>query len=443
MRGSARALWSWLSDKNTKLFFSIAFSFTCVGMAISALGPCMLEIARRTGTTAGEAGLLVTVRGGAYATGSALGGPLFDKYDANRILAISVSLAGLATFCIPFVWNIWALGFLVFFQGAAMGMLDTGGNVITLWIFSDKNPEPYLQAIHFMFAIGALLSPLVVGVIMDNFHDNFNIAYWLLASLFTPVVISLALQDSPKIRKSSDPSEAPLTTSEFILGKFTKDERIVITLSGLFLGIYVGAEVSLGTLIYTYSVRRGLSEQTGYLLTSVFWVLIAAGRLLAVPLSTKLPPHRMLLINIIGCVVGTLLLLVFDPVIYGNNVSHLGMAVWIAVPVYGLFMASCFPTVFTLAEQLITVSGKAASFFVLGSSLGEMAIPAIVASLFETPVGYFSLPATVFIAAVMKGIVWMGFRVQAWSMHRRGAVPFKKLKEEIDHDPTEETPLSK
>lgn len=58
-----------------------------------------------------------------------------------------------------------------------MGMLDSGGNVQLLWLFKDQNVNPYMQCLHFFFAAGSTVSPLVVGRVMDEFNDNFNYAY--------------------------------------------------------------------------------------------------------------------------------------------------------------------------------------------------------------------------------------------------------------------------
>ena len=47
-----------------------------------------------------------------------------------------------------------------------------------------------------------------------------------------------------------------------------------------------------------------------------------------------------------------------------------------------LFMASIFPTVLTLAESFMPISGKVATVFVVGASLGELALPAAVGHMF-------------------------------------------------------------
>jgi len=354
-----------------------------------------------------------------------------------------MTLGALVMGGITFMYNIWGIGALIFIQGISMGILDTGNNVCVLWLYSEERAEPYLQALHFTFAVGGFVSPLVIGVVMDAYNDNFNIAFYVIAGCFTPVIIGLALLDSPKMKKQSDELKV-VSLKERIFGSFTTDERIIIAASAVFLGIYVGAEVSMGTLVYAYAVGgRELSEQTGYTLTSVFWGLIATGRLLAVPISTRLTPRVMLLINIVGCMVTTGFMMVFDVTLVKVSSDQTLIVLWTCVPIYGLFMASCFPTVFTLAEEMMRLTGKATSFFISGASIGEMVIPAVVAALFGTSIGYFSLVVTVFICSVLMFLFWGCFGLLRRSMEIRGVLPNRKSVEyeKLEYDPREETPL--
>jgi FHS family Na+ dependent glucose MFS transporter 1 len=64
-----------------------------------------------------------------------VGGPLFDKYPGNLLLAGALSACAVGTFLVPLVTSIWLEGAFVILQGVAMGFLDTGGNVMTLFIW--------------------------------------------------------------------------------------------------------------------------------------------------------------------------------------------------------------------------------------------------------------------------------------------------------------------
>lgn len=86
----------------------------------------------------------------------------------------------------------------------------------------------------------------------------------------------------------------------------------------------------------------------------------------------RLSPKQMLWIDFLGCVFWSgILLLVNEQVV-----------LWLSSALFGLFMASIFPTVLTLAESFMPISGKVATVFVVGASLGELALPAAVGHMF-------------------------------------------------------------
>lgn len=189
----------------------------------------------------------------------------------------------------------------------------------------------------------------------------------------------------------------------------------MIFLGSVFLGIYVGAEVSTGSLVYTYVVKREIgSEQDGYMMTFVFWALIALGRLSAIPLSLVLSGIQMLLINLIGCIIAPIVILIFP-----NSMPVL----WAAIGFYGFFMASSFPTAFVVAESMINISGSIASLFVVGSGLGEIIIPTIVSELFGTSLSYFSLIYAMLFCSCCGLVCWGGMVWRYKAMEKRGALP--------------------
>ena len=58
--------------------------------------------------------------------------------------------------------------------------------------------------------------------------------------------------------------------------------------------------------------------------------------------------------------------------------------IWIATAGMGLFMATVFPTLMILAEHHLNVTGRIASFFLVGASLGGMLVPWLIGQFFET-----------------------------------------------------------
>ena len=102
-------------------------------------------------------GALFVARSIGYTVGSMLGGVLFDVASRPHVPLVLGNLACAAgTAALPLLPSIPALGCAVVTQGVCMGFLDTGGNVLLLWLWGAGRVEPYMQAMHFCFALGAI-----------------------------------------------------------------------------------------------------------------------------------------------------------------------------------------------------------------------------------------------------------------------------------------------
>ena len=58
-------------------------------------------------------------------------------------------------------------------------------------------------------------------------------------------------------------------------------------------------------------------------------------------------------------------------------------ALWIGAILLGLFVASIFPTMVTLAERRMTLTGTVTSWFFVGASAGAMFLPWLMGQFFE------------------------------------------------------------
>lgn len=134
--------------------------FFSLGIVVSLLGPTLLDLACNTSSNLGTLAYLFTARSSGYLTGSIIGGCLFDKFEANILLAISQFISAAGIFAVPFCTDVVTLALCIVSGGIAMGFLDTGGNVQLLRLWGTKS-APYMQALHFAFGIGALVAPLI------------------------------------------------------------------------------------------------------------------------------------------------------------------------------------------------------------------------------------------------------------------------------------------
>lgn len=267
-----------------------------------------------------------------------------------------------------------------------------------------KQAGPHMQALHFSFAAGALLSPILAKLLfgtdgnstMGPIHINstspptieptttaagletiiphFEIitltslwayimigAFVLLISILFFVLYGCISTSHDKARLSSG---KPLVA---------KHHMPLIILLFFFFFAYVGAEVAYGSFIFTFAKNFAhLPESQAAGMNSLFWATFAAFRGLAIFFAACMYPGTMILLSLVGSTVSSLLLCLF---------SREKMALWIGTGLYGASMATTFPSGISWVEQYTTVTGHTASLFVVGAALGEMVLPVLLGFL--------------------------------------------------------------
>lgn len=267
-----------------------------------------------------------------------------------------------------------------------------------------------MQALHFSFAAGAFVSPIIAKLL---FGPDSNINSSSSITGITPTNSTLIV--TPPITKApeantiiryihSRSSTLKSMWAYIVIGSFiflisflfvilycrsssSRDKArtasgkplvakhhtaLVILLFFFFFG-YVGAEVAYGSFIFTFAkdyAHMPPSQAAG--LNSLFWGTFAACRGLAIFFAACLYPGTMILLSLVGSTVSSLLLCLF---------SRERAALWVCTGLYGASMATTFPSGISWAEQYTTVTGHTAAVFVVGAGLGEMVLPALVGFL--------------------------------------------------------------
>ncbi|KAM4043304.1 sodium-dependent glucose transporter 1 isoform 1-T1 [Anomaloglossus baeobatrachus] len=394
-------------------------AFLGLGMAISVLGPTFPDLAANVESTVGNISYIFVGRSLGYLVGSVLGGVLFDHINQHLLLGLSMLSTCTGLFVLPWCKKAIFLTGVMSIVGISMGFLDTGGNVVILNTWGDE-AGPHVQALHFSFALGALLAPILAKIIpeilpldqlrhkqflplkginqtsqeLSGFFDikKSMLSYIVIATYILLVSLFLFILYS----KTQSNQSAIKTTEEKV--RTAKYHNVLIFLLVLFFFSYVGAEVAYGSYIFTYAITTvGMDHDKAAGLNSIFWGVFAAVRGLAICFATCLYPGTMLLLSVIGCAVSSLFLLLF-------HTHHI--VLWVGSALYGASMATTFPSGFSWAQQYTTIGGKSASLFVVGAALGEMAIPASVGYLQGLFPAHPVLMYTILISSVLTAVLF-------------------------------------
>ncbi|XP_032040708.1 sodium-dependent glucose transporter 1 [Aythya fuligula] len=394
-------------------------------MSIAVLGPTFQNLAQNVRRNVSDIYFVFVGRSLGYLGGSVLGGVLFDCLNAHLLLALSMLGTTVGLYGIPWCKKSLLLTVLMSVIGASMGVLDTGGNVLAL---NTWGPEagPHMQALHFSFAIGAFVAPILAKMALGSSEPRdlpvgekgnqsaprpvptasaplalrhrlgaeFLWSYVVIGTYLLVVSFFFFILYS-KSGSARDKSKAAVQKH-----RVAKHHYALIVLLFLFFFCYVGAEVTYGSYIFTYAkVFAEMNENEAAALNSVFWGAFAACRGVAIFCAACLYPGTMILLSLLGSAAASSCL---------AFLARHAASLWAGTAVYGASMATIFPSGISWLEQYTVIQGKAASLFVVGAALGEMCIPAAVGYL----QGRFShVPVVMYTALATSAVTVLLFPV--------------------------------
>ena len=263
-------------------------SFVALGMTANLLGPGLTILRHQVHASVGAIGRLFVLTSVGYLIGSVLAGRGYDRSLGHRLYAGSLGLVAVSVLAVAYVGSFVAMMITFFVMGVAMSCTDLGGNTLMMWQ-RRGNVGPYMNALHFSFGIGSLLTPLLVnrsvawsgdlriacGVIVAL---SLGVGVWV-ASTAAPVHVAVGAGDadaetrSPELRSSEGCGSSDVRST---------DTGPLALVAGFFV-LYVGLELGFAGWIHTYAEEVHLgSANVVSAVTTVFWAAFTVGRLVAV-----------------------------------------------------------------------------------------------------------------------------------------------------------------
>ncbi len=361
-------------------------SFIALGIALSLLGPSLTYLRERAHVSTGEIGVLFVAQSLGYLIGSLLIGRLYDRGFGHRALAGGlVGLAASAVF-IPLTPSVGMLVIPVAFIGVFASVIDVGGNTLVVWHSRRSGSVRLLNALHLFFGIGALLCPVLVDRSLAWSH-GLSFAAGVIAVYSLVIAVVVVLHDAP-----TDTSRGLAGATNFgdEQAGVQTPVRILLVICVFFV-LYVGVEIGFSGWIKTYAEGIHLpGSGSPTFLNTAFWVSFTLGRLFAVLLGKRVRSGQMLAVS---CVL-TVGLLIVMAVADGSP-----LFVWITTSLIGIAMAPQFATMIAYAEERITLSGRATSWFVSAAGLGSLILPFVIGQLLDRSSGL--MPVAVGCAALL------------------------------------------
>jgi len=256
-----------------------------------------------------------------------------------------------------------------------------------------------MQGLHAMFGVGATAAPMFVRLLIPTNIMRVFLVITLFHVLTGSVMIYTILsntfessdndvdnggEESVKMLLPSSSKQHDKHISE--RATFGRRELTFIVLMSLFIMCYVGQEVGVGALLYSFGRLSAfdMSPSDAANLTTSFWASFTIGRFFAIFQSKYLKSITMLRFAILGVFLGTVLL--------QESVSHIDhedndvalrarYLLWIAVSMLGFTNAPIYASAVTLTDEYVKTNGNVVSALVAGDTLGEMIIPGMIGQL--------------------------------------------------------------
>ncbi|MBW6465940.1 MAG: MFS transporter [Brevefilum sp.] len=375
-------------------FLTYALCLISVGVGISLLGPLLPFLADKVNVSIGQMGFAFTAQNLGYMLGSVGGSWLYDRFKSHTLMVLSIALMVLMGLIVPLMGTFDTLLLVLFWLGLGLGLLDVGANVSLVWIFQSR-VGPFMNALHFAFGVGAILTPLILSTVMGWTGGSLTWAIWVLVVLFLPGFVMLLAHPSPQyMEKNQDQREAETNTHG------------LIALLILLIFFAVGVQIGFGGWIFTYVSELGIANlTTASLITSIFWGSLTLGRLIAIPVSKKVSLASMLLFNLSLLVLVLGLILIWPLRLWMMWAGSAGM---------GLATSLLFPTTLSFAESKLNMTGRVTGLFFLGSGLGMMVLPMVLGQVYEFWGGYQML-LTLFAAALIGLGIMIRIQIKRFS----------------------------
>lgn len=357
----------------TAVYFA---AFIGLGLTNASTGPLLPLLADQVRVDLAGISILFTARSLGYLLGSLLSGQLYDRRSGHPVMAVSLVMAAVAIALVPATPLLWGLAAIMLLLGASEGSLDVGGNTLLIWLHGLK-VAPFMNGLHFFFGLGALLSPLLILQAL-NLSGTYSWALWAMSLVLVPIALLLLRLPSPA---ATGHHSAERALEGGANGQIRQTHWGVVTLFVLFFVTAIGAEMSFGGWIYTFSVEAGLATvQSAAYLTSAFWAAFTISRLGSIPLARLIHPRGYVILGLAGATLG---LLILNGMRFLETGSATQVALWLGTLLFGASIAVVFPTMLSYAGERTRIFGQVTGLFFVGVSVGGMLIPWLIGQFFE------------------------------------------------------------
>jgi fucose permease len=326
-------------------------AFVLIGMVQALYGPAVPGLREEFGLSPSGAGLGLSLHFTGGVAGVLSFNAIHSRISNRSLLAASYALmaAGGAGFALAPNWpSALAAAFL---GGLGFGGIDYGLNQLFAVGFGARSTA-MLNVLNAHFGIGAVLGPALIAWVGP---DDYGYAFGACAVLAAALILCTGgvRSGAPAASEAAEKPAAGGLLSRVLVG---------------FLALYilnVAVEAGVGGWEPTHLETVGYSATVAASATSVYWLMMTAGRFLVVPITLRYAPERILAV----CAAGMTACLLLALIPGAAPVAYAGV---------GLFIAPVFPTGLPWLNQALPGAKRAGAWVIAASMIGGVAAPPLL-----------------------------------------------------------------
>lgn len=343
-----------------RLLYCVLFAFFVSGAASQPLGSFIPFLRETYGFSYDLSGILLSCQSAGNMISVLIAGILPSLLGRRRsILVTSVWMAVGYLIFVSGLGNPSLLIAAFLMTGIARGGNSNFANTMISTLPGDRAARGY-NLLHGCFAVGALLSPLMLVLCVRLWPSG---GWRLVAGLLCGLSLcQLAVY-----------AKMPLPFEEHKRGVRTVDYSFLrvklFWLGSAMLFFYISTEYAIVGWLVTYFQDAGiLGADQAQMMNSLLWLVIFLGRMIGAGLTGRISRNKLLLADGFG-LFAFFLLLFF---------SRSPVPVVLGLIGTGLFMATIYPTAFAFGSDCIRGNDFGCSIMILTGSIGGVLTPALV-----------------------------------------------------------------
>ena len=368
------------------------------------LGWCMLLVPSlirsietafaKTDASIGLAYLLASL---AWVTGTISSGVLAGRMPRRLLMGGGQALAaiGLLAMATSGTWDLFIAGYLVYSLG--LGIIDSGMNAVFMDLFPGRQAGA-LNRLHLWVAIGALVGPLTIGLLVGA-GVPWQAVVGATGAAGAIAAAALATRRLPPTQHGPGETEAERAGSRSTVPLRRRIPLPVLLLAAA-IACYVASEMGVTGWLVRYLDEAPIEIAT--LALSLFWGGLALGRLLSSLVADRLGAVAFTAAASVACGIAVIAALVVPTL--ALTLACFALAGLAAGPIYPMIMAiggSLYP------DRTSAVSSALASAAVIGS----LVYPPLMGVLSETVGLTLAMLGAALFAFATAGFVMLGARV--------------------------------